>query len=92
MMKFLLNLLKTIILLSVLVVALSALGKTINDVIPWGVLTTIFGIIHHLLSIFAWIWDIDSLWTFLGIGITVYVAYWSMRGVLWGIRWWQGVN
>lgn len=92
MLKFILNALKIIILIGTLVVGLSVLGAYINGLEIWNWLTIFFSLIYQLLYFLNFMWDIPTTWTVLGVSLGVWAAVWTLKGVLWAIRWWQGVN
>lgn len=92
MLKYLLNILKIFAIVAALVIVLSILGKSVNELITWSWLTIFFSIIHKGLTMLSFFWDISTLWGILGISLNLAVLYWTLRGTLWAIRWYQGIN
>lgn len=92
MLKFILNILKTIVLVGVVIVALSIFGAYLNSLAIWGWLTIFFSLIYKLMFFLNFVWDIPTTWTVLGISLGVWAAVWTLKGVLWAVRWWQGIN
>jgi len=80
------NILKQIALVSVVLLILFGLGTTVNAIIPWIWLTHFFTILRSTMGMFDFIWDIDTLFTLVGLVFAVEIAYWAFRGSMTAVR------
>lgn len=61
-------------LFTAVLAALYALGAAVNAFLPWSWLTYFFVIMRHLLAIFAWIIDINTMLIIIGLIYTFKIS------------------
>jgi len=67
----------------VILALITGFSVAINTLIPWSWLTVFFALIRRLVMIFDPMIDTDTLWTVIGITLTIDISYWVFKaGVL----------
>lgn len=75
------QLLKNLLVLSIVVGALMIVGFALNSLIPWQYLDYLFIIIRHFAFLFDFFWDTTTLFVLVGISFLIEVSIWGYRAV-----------
>jgi len=84
------NILKNIGLVGVVILILTALGTAINAIVPWAWLTDFFTLLRHLTDLIDFTWDTSTMWTIVGLSMTIFVAEWVFRAGITAVDYLRG--
>jgi len=79
----LIKIVKNVALVLALITALIVFGNVIAGLGVWSWLTSLFVLGRQMLTMADFIIDTDTIITIFGLSITLEVAYWTFRGVMW---------
>lgn len=69
----------TISIIPLIIIGLRVLGGAVNSILPWDNLTIFFGIVQRFGNVFAFTWDVQTLWTLVGLSLLLELQYWFFR-------------
>jgi len=84
-----LTILKKIGLIGVIIGGLIILGNTINSIVPWIWLKNFFIILRNTAELFDFILDINTLWTIMGIALTIQISIWIFEATIWAVKYFK---
>jgi len=89
MIKVLFNNLKAIASITLVIAALGSIGATVNSMVPWHWLTSMFVLIRKLLLMMDFMVDTETLIIIMGITISLEMAFWAFKGTMWVVKWFK---